>query len=472
MSSQLDRLRRLQGLRQQKNRSTPDLPDPSYGNENVHGPKLALEDATPGAEIENHAGRCYVVTQRYGLNETRGPRPLGALLGQTPAALAALHPKFGIDKQRDFLSAAFIDTETTGLGAGAGVYAFMVGVGTFEATSRTSSDEDLGGLKVGKAELSQTNNPNIPNFAGDIPDLDFVVRQFFMRSPAEEGALLVALSELLAPFDMTVTFNGRTFDLPLLRTRFQQNHWLFPAGMDEVALLAPDRAHLDLLHPARRLWRKRLRSCRLINLEARVLGLQRSEDDVPGALIPQLYVDYTRDGNATQMARVFYHNREDIVSMVSLADALSEAFGLQPSAAAPAALPGVDWLALALSLERSGALAEAESAYRHAAATTRQAAARGEAYEGLGRLLKRQTRWDEAAAVWQEWLTSTPDHTTTPYVELSKYCEWQLKEFDQAEMWAAWALHNLESAPPGRQNRVAIAELAHRLARIRRKQQE
>ena len=286
MSSQLDRLRRLQGLRQQKNRSTPDLPDSSFGDENARGSKLALEDATSGAEIENHAGRCYVVTQRYGLSETRGPRPLGALLGQTPAALAALHPTFGLDKQRDFLGAAFIDTETTGLGAGAGVYAFMVGVGTFEATSRTSSDEDLTGPSLGKTELSQTNNPNIPNFAGDIPDLDFVVRQFFMRSPAEEGALLVALSELLAPFDMTVTFNGRTFDLPLLRTRFQQNHWLFPAGMDEVALLAPDRAHLDLLHPARRLWRKRLRSCRLINLEARVLGLRRSEDDVPGASDP------------------------------------------------------------------------------------------------------------------------------------------------------------------------------------------
>ncbi len=376
MSSQLDRLRRLQGLRQKKSRSEPELPAPAAGDEDAPIPLFALEDAAPGAEIENHAGRCYVVTQRYGLGESRGPRPLGALLGQTPAALAALHPTFGLDKQRDFLGAAFIDTETTGLGAGAGVYAFMVGVGTFEVASGAPVDMARADPALGKTELSQANNPNIPNFAGDIPDLAFVVRQFFMRSPAEEGALLVALSELLAPFDMTVTFNGRTFDLPLLRTRFQQNHWLFPAGMDEVALLAPDRAHLDLLHPARRLWRKRLRSCRLINLEERVLGLRRSEDDVPGALIPQLYVDYTRDGNASQMARVFYHNREDIVSMVSLADALSQAFGLQPSAAEPAALPGVDWLALAITLERNGVLAEAESAYRHAATVTRHAAAR------------------------------------------------------------------------------------------------
>jgi tetratricopeptide (TPR) repeat protein len=239
--------------------------------------------------------------------------------------------------------------------------------------------------------------------------------------------------------------------------------------MDEVALLGADRAHLDLLHPARRLWRRRLRSCRLINLEERVLGLRRSEDDVPGALIPQLYVDYNRSGDARQMARVFYHNREDIVSMVSLADALSQAFALRPSTSDAAALPGIDWLALGDTLEREGSLDEAESAYRHATEQTPDATARGDAYARWGRLLKRQARWHEAAAVWQQWLSTTPGADPAPYVELAKYCEWQTGDLEQAEMWAGWALHNLQTQPSGCQDRAAMAELEHRLARIRRK---
>ena len=385
MSSQLDRLRRLQGLRRQKSSPAAPLPPgdaptpsnpPRTHTPGAGGAPLALEEAVAGELVENHAGVCYRVTRRYVLSELRGPRPLGALLAQSPSVLGALHPAFGLGRRNDFLEAAFIDTETTGLGGGAGVYAFMVGVGTFEQAEAKKGTFG----EIGLDELSQRVNPSIPNRTGTQETLDgsaeaygpdagleFVVRQFFMRSPAEEGALLVALSELLGDYAMTVTFNGRSFDLPLLRTRFQQNYWLFPAGMEEVALLAPDRPHLDLLHPARKLWRKRLKSCRLINLEEQVLGLRRSTEDVPGMLIPQLYVDYVRSGDARPLAGIFYHNCEDIVSMVSLADALSQAFGLQPSTAGAASLPAIDWLALGATLERNGVEDEAEVAYRHAA---------------------------------------------------------------------------------------------------------
>ena len=103
--------------------------------------------------------------------------------------------------------------------------------------------------------------------------------------------------------------------------------------------------------------------------------------------------------------------------------------------------------------------------------STRDAAARAEAYRCLGKLLKRQLRWREAADVWQQWLSSTPGDDPIPYIELAKYCEWQLKDLVQAEMWTGWARHNMTAAATSRQDRIILAELDHRLARIRRKLQ-
>ena len=94
---------------------------------------------------------------------------------------------------------------------------------------------------------------------------------------------------------------------------------------------------------------------------------------------------------------------------------------------------------------------------------------RADVFAQLGDLLKRQERWHEAADVWELWLTSVPGDDPTPYVELAKYCEWQLQDLEQAEMWAAWALHNLRTAPTYQRLPGQVADLEHRLARIRRK---
>ena len=432
MSDTLDRLRRLQGLRRQKKSAEPELP-PS---------PVAASDTRAllhGDVIENAAGACYVVTRRYGLADARGPQPLGALLERDPDALAGHFPHFGLHRHLDFTQAAFIDTETTGLGGGAGIYAFMVGVGTFEADRAADGD------------------------------WAFVVRQFFMRNPAEEGALLVALADLLGRYTMTVTFNGRAFDLPLLRTRFRYNAWAPDLDFEAAALLNEDRPHLDLLMPARRLWRRRLQSCRLINLEQHILGLTRSGDDVPGHLIPQIYVDYMRTGNAADINRVFYHNHEDIVTMVGLAEALTRVLGSAPEELREQVLDGDDWAALAIAFEKRGELAEAEHAYGHALETLTAPASRADVYRRLGALQKRRGRWDDAVATWQQWLSSVPDGDPTPYVELAKYCEWQSKDYAQAAMWTGWALHTVQTLPPRQRSAALIAELEHRLARVKGK---
>ncbi|MBW7883600.1 MAG: ribonuclease H-like domain-containing protein, partial [Caldilineaceae bacterium] len=435
MSSTLDRLRRLHSLRRQRNR--PELtyePIDEDGAPLAYRPSArqgALAELVPGEEVATDAGTCYVVTHAYALEEARGYMPLGAVLQLPPAALAPFHPEFALGEESDFHHAAFVDTETTGIGAGASVYAFMVGVGTFETVPPAEPQADQAG--PGPRAQHPTH---------------FVVRQYFMRHPGEEAALLSAVATQVAGMRLAVTFNGRTFDLPLLRARYQQNRQLIMPNLRAASLFEEDRPHLDLLLPARRLWRRRLQSCRLINLEQMILGLQRTEDDVPGFLIPQLYVDYMRSGEAGEMRRVFYHNREDIVSMVALAHRLIQAYATPEQAQESAALEAEDWLSLGICFEKRGEGTDAEQIYRRALDEVSEERARGDVFARLGALLKRQGRWEEAAALWQQWLTSVDGADITPFIELSKYCEWQTGDLEQAEMWAAWGLHTLKTLAP------------------------
>lgn len=462
MSSMLDRLRHLQSLRPQSTPAEPELP---WRGASGAG---RLEALVTGEEIENDGGRCWLVTERYQLETMRGRYPLGALLATTPQAIAPLYPNAGLDTGFDFEHVAFIDTETSGLGGGAGVYAFMVGVGMFEGA-------EIGdrGSVIGDREAASTQSP-----------ITFTVRQFFMHHPGEESALLTALADLLGERRGLVTFNGRTFDAPLLRGRYQMNRRFLPGGVGLPPVLAENAPHLDLLHPARRLWKRRLASCSLGNLEAQILALHRSEEDVPGSLIPYLYTQFLQTGNAADMRRVFYHNREDIVSMVSLAERICQHYANPLVSAQSGELHALDLASVARVHSELGWHENAEQEFAHAlehlVSTQRQAQAGAgstgdedalpEIFDALGWLLKRQDRWDEAAALWQRWLTTVPGPDPRPYVELAKYCEWRNGDLAQAQMWTAWALHNQQSAPVRYRSSQAINELQHRLARLQRKQ--
>jgi tetratricopeptide (TPR) repeat protein len=441
MPEMQDRLRRLISLREHRTRANPPIPAADFDaheydeempspepNDEVADFLRPLHQLVPGYEIINAAGLCYCTVQAFALEELRGQHPLGALLHLPPSLFHRYHPTFGLGEMRNYQRAAFIDTETTG---------------------------------------------------------HFVVRQFFMRNPAEEAALLVALADLLAPYEMTVTFNGRSFDLPLLRLRYAQNRRILPLDRDAASLLREGRPHLDLLMPARRVWRKRLQSCRLINLEQMILGLHRSEDDVPGQLIPELYHHYVRSGQADAMRRVFYHNHEDIVTMVALADHLSRAFSdetkpTSPSPISPAnssaissasysSVQGMDWAGLAHARERAGDFAQAEGAYTRALESVGNPSDRSDLLRRLAELYKKQDRWSEAAETWQNWITSIPGSDPTPYIELAKYCEWKTRDLEQAEMWTAWALHNLRNAHPAARRPADQRDLEHRLNRLQRK---
>ncbi len=439
VSSTLDRLRRLHSLRPQQ-QIEAELTEPP--------PKAArnrrLETLAPGAEVETEHGPCYVVSTRYTLDMQRGRRALADLLTRTPDSLAPLYPSAAPVNGVDFRRVAFIDTETTGLGGGASVYAFMVGVGVFE-------------------EEPEGDGESSP-FAIHRPQ--FVVHQFFMRHPGEELALLTALSNLLADRVGVVTFNGRSFDVPLLRGRYKLNrHYL---NVDAPEALWNDAApHLDLLHPARRLWKGRLPSCALGALERAILAHERSGEDVPGSMIPLLYQQYLQTGDARSMKQVFYHNLEDIVSMTYLAERVCRHFD-DAFDEIDDDLHGHDLLALGQLHEQMGHGEQAERAL-HRALDLLDGVDCAEAYASLGRLLKRQERWPEAADLWQTWITTIPGPDVRPYEELAKYCEWQIGDLEQAAMWTGWALHNQQAAPSYQRSRQSIDALNHRLDRLRAK---
>lgn len=442
MSSTLDRLRRLHSLRPSQS-NEPELPPVSpAASHGLAGKGRRLETLVPGEELETEHGPCYVATVRYPLETVRGRRPLVELLGRTPRALASLYPGAGLNGDFDFRRVAFVDTETTGLGGGAGVYAFMVGVGAFEVQPPAN----------GQSEATE----------------QFVVRQFFMRHPGEELALLAALADLLQGREGLVTFNGRTFDAPLLRGRYRLNRRFLNVDAPE-AIWNDHAPHLDLLHPARRLWKGRLPSCALSALERSILDHVRNEDDVPGSLIPALYQQFLQTADAGAMRQVFYHNLEDIVSMTFLAECICRHFD-DPLDDAGDDRHGADLLALGQIRAQMGQTQEAEQALRLAIGRLDDQDKRAEAFAALGQLLKRGQRWAEAAELWQEWVTTIPGPDPRPYEELAKYCEWQLGDLEQAAMWTGWALHNQKSSPAWQRSRQAIDALTHRLNRLQSKQ--
>ncbi len=442
-----DRLRRLQALRPPqtpnreilKPRNRPDGEESALpAAEASVDRRVPLEQLVPGEVWENEGGTLYVSTDRSPLHSVRSAHALNSLLEFAPDSITPFHQS--TIPPATFRRAAFLDTETTGLGSSASTYAFMVGVGTIEPAPQIDAQ-------------------------GERP-LEYVVRQFFMRSPAEETALLVALADLLQDRDLLVSFNGRTFDVPLLRMRYLYNRSFLPASAHKIPLFDERAPHLDLLHPARRIWKRRLQSCRLVNLEAQVLGIERTGEDVSGALIPQMYVDYLRSGAGWEMARVFYHNREDIVTTAALAAQLARM--IDSPDAPESGVTAYEWLALGERKEMAGDYPAALLAYRRAldADDALGGTARGDAFLRLGRTLKRMGDWQGAAETWELWLTTIPDAPVAPWVELAKYHEWQTHDYAQAAMWTAWALHTLNSRPAWQRPPGAIPELEQRLARL------
>jgi hypothetical protein len=241
----------------------------------------AAGNPAAGRAVETPAGRHWELERAWPAHYRHGVSDVGALIELPADILSELLPAGSAAEPMNCPPQrwAFLDTETTGLAGGSGTLAFLVGVGA-------------------------------------ITPAGFRLKQYFLRQPSEEASLLSALAADLASFDVLVTYNGKAFDVPLLETRFLMNRQKAPFARLQ---------HVDLLFGARRLWRLKLESCRLQDLERRILGHERV-DDVGGGFIPNLYFDYLRRRDARPLEPVFFHNAIDILSLACLTAVVPQAF--------------------------------------------------------------------------------------------------------------------------------------------------
>jgi tetratricopeptide (TPR) repeat protein len=222
---------------------------------------------------------------------------------------------------------------------------------------------------------------------------------------------------------------------------------------------------LDLLPVARRFWKYRLDSCALSSLETEVLGVQRTQADVPGWLIPNLYVEYTRSGDAREVARVFYHNAQDILSLVTLAAKQCDL--LTMSLPVKDGMPGEDLYGLGRFLCELGEVDRAEAAYGQAAQTCRSSPVCEMSMRDLAYLLKRQERRAEALPWWQRLIETSG--AVYACEELAKHYEWHDHDLSQAIAWTQRGIALVKGWHPGARRRDALADLEHRLERLERK---
>lgn len=418
LSAKLKRLGVVKGARNLKPAPPPDKSllqpiQPSPATRQETDDVLSLAVLLPGSyTLETAVGSCLILDKVYPLPYRHGRYPLAGLLQFQAADTAVMtqDDRFHDLAFRDFL---FLDTETTGL-AGAGTIAFMVGLAYFE-------DDSL------------------------------VLRQYFVPDFGDEAAMLSLLEELLADKTALITFNGRTFDIPLLDGRYLMNR------MSSDLRQLP---HFDLLPPARRLWRARLGSVALSALERPLLGVRRSEEDVPGWLIPGLYHQYLSSGDGRELVRVFYHNQIDLLSMVTLAAQIVRLFN-SPEAGDDS----IDLYSLGRWQLQLGLQAEAEKQLRLAAQGDLPLDIYHQNLYQLGLLLKRDGRRPEAVPLWQQ-IAATSFADVNAHIELAKYYEWHEKDITQAIFWTEQAITLC------RQQRTAVIvldELNHRLNRLQGK---
>jgi len=318
----------------------------------------------------------------------------------------------------------FLDTETTGLAGGSGTYAFLIGIAWWEG----------GGLEI---------------------------EQFFLREYSEERALLFALRERIAERPVLVTFNGKSFDWPLLETRYRMSR--------KISVPTP-RAHLDFLHPARSLWRLRLGSVRLSELERHVLGWDRGADLLSG-LIPQIYFDYLRGGPPERLISILNHNQMDLRGLAALSSRilslLSDAENLGQD--------GLELFGVSRICEKRGEHSRARSLYEKSIASLLPTETDRAARRSLARLAKREGDFDLACELWEDALGNSR-HGYDAYEQLAIYYEHKARDPERAQQIVQQALNELRRADqtgdiaPG-VHREIKARFDRRIERLERKTQ-
>ncbi len=377
-----------------------------------------LENHIPGEIIGDADGGFYLIRHDYPLDYRQGIVELGAALQSKSKhiAFSACDPEL---EDFDPRTACFVDTETTGLMGGTGTVAFLVGVGYFIEGA-------------------------------------FRLDQCIMRDFDDEEPMLNYLAELFDRHDTLVSYNGKSFDLPLLRTRFIQSR--IPFRGDGIL-------HLDLVHAARRFWKQRLKDCSLGNVEREILSICR-DGDVPGYLIPQLWFRYLEERDARPLEGVLHHHEMDILSLVSLTAWMSQCLDT-PGGQGFAHLE--DKLSVVRIHFRQKHYDDVIEHARLFLDETKNVALRRECLEMLALACKRRERWEEMQQAWEQVLDAFPGDPEASH-ELAKHHEHRTRDLGTAARLCREALtHYATREGTAGLERSEARTFRHRLERIEKK---
>ncbi len=322
------------------------------------------------------------------------------------------------DRLKSLQNYIFLDAETSGLSGGTGTFAFLIGLGYFT-------------------------------------DKGFQVSQIFMRDPSQEDSLLATLAYYVSQHYGIVTFNGKSFDIPLLNGR----HILHG-----ISNPLKQMAHIDLLPLSRRIWKNRIDDRSLKNLEVQILDYRRNLEEVPGWMVPEIYFDYLKTGDATPLSGVFYHNLYDIVSLAALMEFLS---GLLEAPLRNSDIDSLDLIAIARLHEEANKIDEAIRLYERSLLQGLPEALFVQTLMRYAEIYRSRQQSDLTLGLWQR--AAEFGHIEA-CIELSKYYEHQKKNYIDALQWIDKAFSHLGlSSLPENKKQFWIQEFQKRKTRLEMK---
>lgn len=315
-------------------------------------------------------------------------------------------------------SLLFLDTETSGLSGGSGSFAFLIGIGSF------------------------TN-------------LGFNLQQFVIGDPAEEAAMLLHFSNIIFPNSVFVTFNGKSFDIPLLQNRLIVNR--IPGSIR-------NNPHIDVLHLSRKLWRGHLPSCSLKELEVEILRTERTDEEVPGWMIPEIYFEYLRTGAAEKISNVVYHNAQDVVSLAALFIHIST---LLEKNADLDKFEVSDLISVGRIFFDMNSIEVAEKVFLKCLENSLPVEEKIQTNNLLAKIYK---NLHEPQRAVQYWIEAANSGSYDACIELAMYYEHHSKDIRSALSWTAKAGSIIETMTPGSSKQKIRVDLEKRQKRLELKE--
>jgi uncharacterized protein YprB with RNaseH-like and TPR domain len=366
-----------------------------------------LEELVPGQWINTTFGDIFRAEFTYDFDDLYGNLDLREIFKYSATSMAE---NFRLTTAHNIESVLFIDTETTGLAGGSGTVAFMVGLGWVKGNR-------------------------------------FVVHQYFISQLNHEEGMLEYIAEFAKNFTCLASYNGKSYDIPLLNTRYVMNR---------LTSAFEDFEHIDLLHQSRALWKYSLRDCKLKTLETELMGLYR-DGDIPGELIPEVYFEYLESGVIDRIERIFFHNRFDIITMLGVLLLIMKSV----ETVSPDENPLNDY-AKGRIFHKKKDIQRSIQHYENVLTSNISISRRIITMLELAAIYKKEKMIDKAVELWLQ--TVKIDYSFTAYVELAKYYEHDEKNAEQALKISHKALEGLGSYKYKEQE-----EIQKRIERLKKK---